>query len=392
MQALLRRGGVSLCSSVKTFAHSALKLDCPALITVVRLAGQDRIRPSAKVPANRQLQHTAKTRRTPNLHASVFDDLREVRGQYRFHMSTESLHLTGLIAAPHTPMKPDFNLNLSVVPRQIEILITNGVKGAFICGSTGESHSLTVAERIQVAEAWKQAIGSKPLKLIVHAGHNCLQDARTLAAHAQSIRADALAITSPSYFKPTTVEDLVDFCTPIAAAARELPFYFYDIPMLTGVNLPMAEFLRQAPTKIPNLAGLKFTNPNLVALQQCLACDNGPFNILYGLDELLLTALTLGVVGAVGSTYNFAAPLYQQIIAAHEAGDLATAQALQLKSVKLVDTLLPYGVLAAGKALMSQLGADCGPVRPPLRRLTEDAKARLFKEVAELGVLGQSVA
>jgi N-acetylneuraminate lyase len=306
-------------------------------------------------------------------------------------MSTQLLHLTGLIAAPHTPMNEDFSLNLPVVPRQVEILISNGVKGAFICGSTGESHSLTVAERMQVAEAWKRAIGSKSLKLIVHAGHNCLEDARTLAAHAQSIRADAVAITSPSYFKPAAVEDLVDFCTPIAAAARELPFYFYDIPMLTGVNLPMAEFLRQAPAKIPNLAGLKFTNPNLVALQQCLACDRGRFNILFGVDELLLAALALGVSGAVGSTYNFAAPLYQKIIAAHQNGDLATAQASQLKSVKLVDTLLPYGVLTAGKALMSQLGAECGPMRPPLRRLTAQQKDQLYKQVAELGVLGKPV-
>ena len=307
-------------------------------------------------------------------------------------MNVSTQLLTGLIAAPHTPMNEDYSLNLRVIPRQVEILLSDGVRGAFVCGSTGESHSLTVSERMQVAERWKQAIGTRPLKLVVHAGHNCLEDAKTLAAHAQGIRADAVAVMAPCYFKPASVEDLVDFCAPIAAAARELPFYFYDIPSLTGVNLPMVEFLKKAPSKIPNLTGLKFTNVNLMALQQCLACDGGRFNILFGVDEMLLAGLALGAPGAVGSTYNFAAPLYQKIIQAHQAGDLATAQTLQRKSVKLVEILLSYGVLAAGKALMNQLGADCGPVRPPVRSLTGEQKTQLFKQVVELKILSHSVA
>lgn len=307
-------------------------------------------------------------------------------------MNVATQFLTGLIAAPHTPMNEDYSLNLRVVPRQVEILLSNGVRGAFICGSTGESHSLTVSERMQVAEAWKQAIGTRPLKLIVHAGHNCLEDAKSLAAHAQAIRADAVAVMAPCYFKPATVEDLVDFCAPIAAAARTMPFYFYDIPSLTGVNLPMVEFLKTAPPTIPNLTGLKFTNVNLMALQQCLECDGGRFNILFGVDEMLLAGLALGAPGAVGSTYNFAAPLYQRIIKAYQAGDLATAQTLQRQSVRLVEVLLPYGVLAAGKSLMSRLGADCGPVRPPARSLTTAQKAQLFKQVTEVDVLRQSTA
>jgi N-acetylneuraminate lyase len=139
--------------------------------------------------------------------------------------------------------------------------------------------------------------------------------------------------------------------------------------------------------RIPNLAGIKFTSTNLMALQECLAADDGRFNILFGTDEMLLAGLALGVPGAVGSTYNYAAPLYAKLIAAHEAGDLVTAQALQLKSVKLVQILLQYGVLAAGKALMERAGVDCGPVRPPVRNLTPEQKARLFQQVESLGIV-----
>lgn len=305
-----------------------------------------------------------------------------MNGQY-------SRFLTGLVAAPHTPLRQDGSLNLATVPRQSALLVANGVTGAFICGSTGESHSLTTAERKQTAEAWKQAVASTKVKLIVHAGHNCIEDARSLSAHAQSIGADAVSIMAPCYFKPATVEDLVDFCEPIAAAAPELPFYFYDIPALTSVHLSMPEFLKKGAARIPNLAGLKFTSPNLMSLQQCMELEDGRFNILFGMDEMLLAGLSLGATGAVGSTYNYAAPLYHKIIAAFEKGDMTTAQTLQLKSVKLVEVLCQYGVLAAGKAIMAMLGADCGPVRPPMRRLTSQQITSLHSQIEALGILRQ---
>jgi N-acetylneuraminate lyase len=265
-------------------------------------------------------------------------------------------------------------------------LIADGVTGAFICGSTGEGHSLTSQERRQVAERWRKAIGRGPLKLVVHAGHNSVEEAKQLASHARKIGADAVAVMAPCYFKPASVEDLIEFCRPVAAECSSLPFYFYDIPALTGVELSMLELLRKTDGHIPNLAGIKFTSTNLMSLQECLQFGDGRFNILFGCDEMLLSALALGVPGAVGSTYNYCAPLYHKIIAAYQAGDLATAQALQMKSVKLVQVLLRYGVLAAGKALMSMVGVDCGPVRPPVRRLTEAQKAQLFRQVEALGI------
>ncbi len=299
--------------------------------------------------------------------------------------------MSGLIAAPHTPFHGDGAINPGNVALQAEGLLLNKVNGAFICGSTGESHSLATAERIAVAEAWRSAIGSRPLKLIVHAGHNSIEDAKALAAHAATIKADAIAIMAPCYYKPGTVEDLLDFCVPVAASAPALPFYFYDIPALTGVSLSMPEFLRQGAARIPNLAGLKFTSTHFMSLQQCLEAEGGRFNLLFGSDEVLLGALALGVHGAVGSTYNYAAPLYHKLIAAFESGDLATARALQLKSVKLVEILLQYGVLPAGKALMALVGVDCGPVRPPVRALSDSQIKALHQQVRDLGILSEPV-
>ncbi len=306
-------------------------------------------------------------------------------------MSSYSHFLTGLIAAPHTPMKPDGSINLETVAKQAALLEKSGVQGAFICGSTGESHSLTTPERMKMAEAWKRAVARSNVKLIVHAGHNSLEDARLMAQHAASIGADAVAIMAPCYYKPSNAADLVDFCAPIAAAAPALPFYFYDIPALTGVHVPMVDFLRHASPRIPNLAGLKFTTTDLMSLQQCLEAEDGRFNILFGVDEMLLAALALGVPGAVGSTYNYSAQLYNKVIAAFHRGDLSTARALQLKSVKLVEILCQYGVLASGKCLMSLVGIDCGPVRSPVRNLTDEQKRKLFAQVQSLGIFEQPV-
>lgn len=307
-------------------------------------------------------------------------------------MNGYSRFLAGLVAATHTPMLEDGALNLAMIEQQAAHLAANPVTGAFICGSTGESHSLTVAERMSVAQRWSEVIDRNKLKLIVHVGHNCQQDAKALAAHAQQIRADAICAMAPCYFKPASVEDLLEFCAPVAAAAPALPFYFYDIPALTGVNLPMVEFLRKGKARIPNLAGIKFTSTDLMALQGCLEADDGSFNIVFGTDEMLLGALALGVPGGVGSTYNYAAPLYAKLMAAYQASDMVTAQALQMKSVKLVQVLIQYGVLPAGKALMSLCGVDCGPVRPPVRNLTEEQKSRFFGQVDLLGVLDRDVA
>ncbi len=307
-------------------------------------------------------------------------------------MSTYARYLSGLVAAPHTAMRADGSVNLEAIEKQAARLIADGVSGAFICGSTGEGLSLTTPERRQVAERWRKAIGRAPLKLIVHAGHNSVEEAKSLAAHAREIGADAVSVMAPCYFKPATVEDLVDFCAPIAAECSSLPFYFYDIPALTGVELSMVELLWKTDGHIPNLAGIKFTSTNLMSLQECLAFEGGRFNILFGCDEMLLSALALGVPGAVGSTYNYCAPLYHKIIAAYRSGDLDAAQALQMKSVRLVEVLIQHGVLAAGKAIMSLVGVDCGPVRPPVRRLTEEQKTRLFRQVEALGILERVLA
>lgn len=278
-------------------------------------------------------------------------------------------HLSGLIAAPHTPFRSDGSLALDVIPLQARLLAHNGVAGAFVCGTTGEGPSLTSEERRQVAAAW-MAARPPGLAVIVHVGHLSLEDARALAAHAQALGADAIATVAPSFFKPAAQAELVAWCARLAAAAPDLPFYYYTIPSMTGVSLSAADFLAAAEAKIPNLAGIKFTFENLMDFNRATTYAGGKFNVLFGRDEILLAGLGLGATGAVGSTYNFAAPLYLRIIDAFQRGDLAAARRDQARAIEFIGVLDRHGGLAAGKAAMKLIGVDCGPVRLPLRALT----------------------
>ncbi len=126
--------------------------------------------------------------------------------------------------------------------------------GAFVCGTTGEGVSLSLAERMQVAERWRAAAGPQ-LRVIVHVGYSCLGDAQALAAHAQSIGAHAIATVGPSYFKPSSLADLVDWCVELAASAPDLPFYYYHIPVFTGLRFSMRTFLELAAPRYPDAGG-----------------------------------------------------------------------------------------------------------------------------------------
>jgi len=294
------------------------------------------------------------------------------------------IKLTGLIAAPFTPMQSDGALNLDAIENYARWLHGNGVVGAFICGTTGEGFSLTTEERLEVAERWV-AVAPKELKVIVHVAHNSLGESQRLAAHAERIGAHAIASIGPTFFRPSSVAQLVEFCAPTAAAAPSLPFYYYHMPVMTGVNLPMIEFLRLASQRIPNLAGIKFTDENLMSFTQCLNFEDGRFNILFGRDEILLAALALGATGAVGSTYNYMAPVYHKVIAAFQAGDLNSARRWQSLAMEIIEVMVRNGGMPANKAMMKMIGLDCGPVRPPLKNLTAEEYAPLRQALERVG-------
>ena len=292
--------------------------------------------------------------------------------------------LETLVAATHTPFDDHGALHLSIVERQAEHLLRTGVDTVFIGGTTGEFSSLSTDERLALTVRWGQVATGTPLKVVVHVGSTRIDEAQALARHAASHGAVAVSALAPFYVKPRSVEDLIVVCAAIASAAPDLPFYFYDIPVLTGVHLPMPEFLPRARERIPNLVGLKFTNPDLIAYQSCQRAGGGSWDLPWGIDECLLAALAVGARGAVGSGYNFAGPLYRRLLAAFQSGDLAVAREEQYRGVQVVETLARRGYMASAKAVMRRLGVEVGPVRAPLARLESSQEAALLSELDQM--------
>ena len=296
-----------------------------------------------------------------------------------------SEHIEGFIAAPFTPFAPDGALDLDTIDAQADMLGRNGLAGAFICGTTGEGVSMSEFERMAVAERWTSA-APDGFKVIVHVGQDSISAARALAAHAQQVGAWGIGAMSPCFFKPASVEILLEWLAELGDAAPEMPLYFYHIPSMTGVSFPMVELLEAAAGRIPNLAGIKYTWEDLMDYQLCRRVAGGRFDMLFGRDEILLSALALGATGAIGSTFNYAPGLYLNIVAAFNAGDLETARGLQDRSMDLVRVLARHGGgVRCGKTIMKLAGLDCGPCRPPLAEVSEAECSAIRADLERIG-------
>lgn len=285
--------------------------------------------------------------------------------------------LEGMIAATFTPFDENGEVNYSVIDTYAEWIASTAIQGVFVCGTTGEFSSLTVSERKLILEKWITA-AKKRFVVLAHVGSNCQKISVELAAHAAEKGADGIASISPSFFKPATVNNLITFFEPVAKAASHLPFYYYNMPSITGVDLPVKTFLIEGKKRMPNLAGTKFTHNNLMEMGVCLDLNNHEFEVLHGYDEILISGLAMGAQAGVGSTYNYIPKVYDGIFNAMKNNDLETARSLQMKSIRTVEVIIKYGGgVRGGKEIMNLIGIPCGSCRPPLSPLSEDEKVKI---------------
>jgi N-acetylneuraminate lyase len=284
--------------------------------------------------------------------------------------------ISGLVAATFTPMHADGTLNLDTVPAIVERMVQYKLGGLYVNGSTGEGPLLTTDERKAAAEAYVSAADGR-IPVIVQVGHASNWEARGLAAHAASIGADAVSALPPIYFKPDSVNTLVACLKEIASGAPDLPFYYYHIPTVTNVSLDMRALLRAVPDHVPTFAGVKFSSHLLDEFQACIDLADGRYQMLLGVDDLCVTGHALGASGAVGTTYSFMAPIFQQGMAAYDAGNTKEAFALQIAAGRILKPILEHKGMAGLKAMMKLLGLDCGPSRLPLHTLSDAECASL---------------
>ncbi|QDU90490.1 4-hydroxy-tetrahydrodipicolinate synthase [Pirellulimonas nuda] len=287
-----------------------------------------------------------------------------------------------LIPATYTPMQGDGEIDFGAIPRYVEDLVANGIGDIFVNGTTGESLSLTTSERLRLVDAWAQHRGG--LRMIVHVGDNCVRRSVAMAAHAEGAGADAVSCMSPTFFKPEGINGLLNFLSPIAAAAPATKFYYYYIPSMAGVPLAMSEFIAKAVERIPNFAGVKYTHENLEEFGDCLATWGDRIELFFGRDELLLPGMSIGAKAAVGSFYSIVPTLFQDLARRYFSGDSEGAVAATQRANRCIAAFKKVGVLAGGKHVLAQRGIGSGAARLPLEAVDPSQGRWLIDQLTSL--------
>jgi N-acetylneuraminate lyase len=288
-----------------------------------------------------------------------------------------------LMVAPLTPFDSSGQVALDLIERQAELLLARRAEGLYLAGNTGEGMLLTTEERMALAERWVAVLDER-VPLVIHVGHGSVEDAKALAAHAQSIGAAAFSSVGPTLFSCKDIEALVNWSAAIAAAAPELPFFHYYTGPKPDLHPCRAEeYFIRAQEVIPNFAGLKFTNTDLLDFGQCLRRAGDRYRVLYGVDEAMLPALAMGAPAFIGGSYNLFSPLASQVIAAYENKQLSEARRVFTTMQRCIATLRKYGGLVALKGAMDAIGLPCGEPRLPMRPIDANQKTKLIAELEQ---------
>ena len=273
-----------------------------------------------------------------------------------------------------TPSAPDGGVNTWALRDLTEYLIGKEVDGFYLCGATGEGIWLSLEERRQVVEeVLDQVKGRVPT--IVHVGCVATRDAVALAKHARQVGAAGISSILPPLARGP--ESIYLHYQAIAAAVPELPF----LPYLYGGTVDALTLMSALVERIPNLAGSKYTGPNMYELGHLVELAQDRWTIFSGMDEQCIFAAMFGAQGNIGSTLNLMPGVYREIRKSYRDGDLARAQDLQIRANRVTRVLISFGFAGALREAMSLLGFDCGQPRLPNPPLPPEKRQALREEL-----------
>jgi N-acetylneuraminate lyase len=296
----------------------------------------------------------------------------------------EALRLDGLVVAAATPMKESGEVNFDLIPGIVDHYVRHGMVGVYVLGTTGEGMLLTDQERQEVAAAYVEAIGGR-MKTILQVGHSSLKTSAVLAAHGEKLGVDAVSATPPGYFKPNDEKGLVEDLGIMTEAAPNTPFYYYHIPVLSGVTLDPMKLTGIALDRLPTFVGIKYSDGATLHNLPLLQAIDERLEFMSGSGEGYLQCLAQGYKAAICSTYGFAAPIYQEVRKAFEAGRLEEARMWQARALEMIHHLFRACGRGGLKEMMKLVGLDCGPVRRPLDPVTPEQFAELKRTMERIG-------
>lgn len=282
----------------------------------------------------------------------------------------------GIWPALVTPSNEDNTVNTDSLCALVDYLIDKNVDGFYVGGTTGEGIFMPLSQRKVLAETVLNHVNGR-VPVMLHVGAISIDDAIDLAHHAREHGAVGVSSIIPPMY--TSLDTIVPYYKQLAASVEDLPFLAY----ILNPTLDSVMFMQQL-VKIPNLAGTKYTGPNMYEFRQILDLGRGKWTMFSGMDEQCLYAAMMGATGAVGSTLNIMPSVYKKIHLHIEAEQFAEAQALQVRANQVTETMISVGFSGALKEILSHLlGQSIGEPRLPRLPLTQDQKKRLFRKLGE---------
>lgn len=283
----------------------------------------------------------------------------------------------GVYAALLTPFDEKEKVSERRLRGLVRFLISKGLHGLYICGSTGEGINMNVDERKLVAEIVKDEARDK-IKIICHiGGSNNTKNAVELAKHAKKLKLDGLSSVPPFYYG-YSFNDIFKYYNDVASCT-DLPFIIYYIPGTTGVTISNDKMMELA--KIKNIIGLKFTGYDFYSMQELLMMTKGRWIAFSGPDEMSLPALTMGVVGSIGSTQNNLPEIFLGIYNSFKSGNIQKAMQLQRRITPAITFTRRFGSLVSRKVCLKFRGVDAGFCKRPLLQKMTKENERKLKEI-----------
>lgn len=282
-----------------------------------------------------------------------------------------------------TPMHEDGKVNFEKLGEILEFQIANSTDAIIICGTTGESSTLTHGEHLQAIKYTIDKV-AKRVPVIAGTGSNCTETAVMMSKEAVLYGADALLLVTP-YYNKATQKGLIEHYTAIANAVPETPIIMYNVPSRTGCNIQPATAVALAKN-VKNIVGIKAASGDLSQIAKMMSMADGCIELYSGNDDQVLPVLSIGGLGVISVLSNVAPKYTHDMVMKYFEGDTAGAAKMQLDAIPLINALFCEVNPIPVKEAMNLMGMNVGPVRMPLSEMEPANKEKLAQALKDFGL------
>ena len=290
--------------------------------------------------------------------------------------------ITGAGVAIITPMTETGAVNYPKLEEILEYQIANGTDAIIICGTTGESSTLSHEEHLEAIRFTAEKVAGR-IPVIAGTGSNCTETAIYLSQEAEKYGVDGVLLVTP-YYNKATQKGLIAHFTKIANSIK-IPVILYNIQSRTGVNIA-PETMAYLAKNVENIVGVKEASGNISQIAKIAELCGESFDIYSGNDDQVVPLLSLGGKGVISVLSNIAPRETHDIVAKFMDGDVKGSRELQLRALPLIEKLFCEVNPIPVKAAMNMLGWEVGPLRMPLSEMEEEHQKELKAAMDAFGV------